>query len=75
MRAGRVGDGRGVDISRRAGLAAGPLNVAYGLFRGWAAGVVICSKPVLKPTKYRAVIGLAQRAEMAVEPGTLVGPG
>jgi hypothetical protein len=54
---------------------------------GWAAGmwplacfvagplgVGICSGPVSKPTKYRAMLGLAQRAEMAVEPGTLVGP-
>ena len=35
----------------------------------------ICSGPVSKPTKYRVVLGLAQRAERAVEPGTLVGPG
>jgi hypothetical protein len=38
-------------------------------------GVGICSGPVSKPTKYRVVLGLAQRAEMAVEPGTLAGPG
>jgi hypothetical protein len=38
-------------------------------------GAVVCSGPVSKPTKYRVVLGLAQRAEMAVEHGTLARPG
>jgi hypothetical protein len=70
----RVGDGRGAHISRRAGLAAGlgRWPVLWAWLGRW---VGICSGPVSKPTKYRVVLGLAQRAEMAVEPGTLVGPG
>jgi hypothetical protein len=48
------------------------LCISYFRGRGWVGN---CNGPVSKPTKYRAVLGLAQRAEMAVEPGTLIGPG
>jgi hypothetical protein len=85
---GASGDGRGprCDISTRARARprgacdwAGPLAGLFGCLcisyfsgRGWVGN---CNGPVSKPTKYRAVLGLAQRAEMAVEPGTLIGPG
>jgi hypothetical protein len=86
---GASGDGRGdrgVIYPRgrgrgRAGLATGlgrwpacltVLCISYFRGRGWVGN---CNGPVSKPTKYRAVLGLAQRAEMAVEPGTLIGPG
>jgi hypothetical protein len=60
----RVGDGRGAHISRRAGLAArlGRWPVSWAWLGRW---VGICSGPVSKPTKYWAVLGLAQRAEMS----------
>jgi hypothetical protein len=54
------------------GLGLRPLDLC-----SWAAGALWslgkwaghCSMPVSKPTKYRAVLGPAQRAEMVVEPG------
>jgi hypothetical protein len=50
----------------------GCLCISYFRGHGWVGN---CNGPVSKPTKYRAVLGLAQRAEMAVEPGTLIGSG
>jgi hypothetical protein len=85
----RRGGGCGVTAAGL-GLGLRPLDlcswaagVRCGPWPAWAARALWplgkwdghCSGPVSKPTKYRVVLKLAQRAEMAVEPGTLAGPG
>jgi hypothetical protein len=67
---GASGDGRGDrGVIYPRGRGRGRAGLATGLGRWPACLTVLCI------SYYRAVLGLAQRAEMAVEPGTLIGPG